>query len=210
LKVPHKQRKKRRLGQSANGCARQRAQQINEVWSYDFVADQTTDGRPLRLLAIVDEYTRESLAIEVARSFTARDVVAVLRELFALRGAPTYLRSDNGPEFIAQVVKEWLASAGVSTLYIEPGSPWENAYSESFNSRLRDECLDREVFDSVAEARVIVQDYRLDYNHRRPHSALNYQTPATFAAACRKCCSATLRSTCDTPKTEEPLAPILS
>jgi transposase InsO family protein len=210
LKVPQKQRKKRRLGHSGNSSRRRRAQGFNEVWSYDFVQDQTADGKPLRLLPVVDEYTRECLAIEVQRSFTAEDVVGTLAYLVELRGAPKYVRSDNGPEFIARAVREWLAGSEVTTLYIEPGSPWENAYSESFNSRFRDECLDRELFESVAEARVIAEDYRLDYNHRRPHSALGYQTPAVFAAACRKCCSATLRSPYDTPGQAEPLTPILS
>jgi putative transposase len=210
LQVSQKQRKKRRLGHSGNGSTRRRAQGINEVWSYDFVHDQTADGKTMRLLPIVDEYTRECLAIEVERSFTAQDVVATLRYLFELRGAPRYLRSDNGPEFIAQAVKDWLKASRVATLYIEPGSPWENAYSESFNSRFRDECLNRELFGSLPEARVIVEDFRLDYNHRRPHSALTYQTPAAFASVCRKCCSATLRSTCDTPEKEEPLTLLLS
>ena len=210
LKIPQKQRKKRRLGHSGNSSQRRSAQRINEVWSYDFVQDQTADGRPLRLLPVVDEYTRECLTIEVQRSFTAEEVVATLQYLFELRGTPKYIRSDNGPEFIAKAVREWLARSAVKTLYIEPGSPWENAYSESFNSRLRDECLDRELFESLPEARVIVEDYRLDYNHRRPHSALEYRTPAAFAAACRKCCFATLSSPYDTPLERKPLTPILS
>jgi putative transposase len=210
LKVPQKQRKKRRLGHSGNSSRRRRARRINQVWSYDFLHDQAADGKPLRLLPVVDEYTRECLAIEVQRSFKAEDVVTTLKYLFELRGAPKYIRSDNGPEFIARAVRDWLASAEVKTLYIEPGSPWENAYSESFNSRFRDECLNRELFESLAEARVIAEDYRLDYNHHRPHSALRYQTPATFAAACRKCCSATLRSPSDTPVEKESLTPILS
>jgi transposase InsO family protein len=210
LKVPQKQRKRRRLGHRGNSTRRRRAQAINEVWSYDFVQDQTADGKPLRLLPVVDEYTRECLTIEVERSFTAEDVVATLQYLFELRGVPKYIRSDNGPEFIAQAAREWLARAAVKTLYIEPGSPWENAYSESFNSRLRDECLDRELFESLPEARVIVEDYRLDYNHRRPHSALEYRTPAAFASAGRKCCSATLRSPYDRPVERKRLTPILS
>ena len=172
--------------------------------------DQTADGRLLRLLPVVDEYTRECLTIEVQRSFTAEEVVATLQYLFELRGAPKYIRSDNGPEFIAKAVREWLARSAVKTLYIEPGSPWENAYGESFNSRLRDECLDRELFESLPEARVIVEDYRLDYNHRRPHSALEYRTPAAFAAACRKGCFATLSSPYDTPLEKKTLTPILS
>jgi len=184
LKVPQKQRKKRRLGTSANGATRRRAEHPNHVWSYDFVEDQTADGRKLKLLPILDEFTRECLTIEVERSLTAAEVVDTLKYLFELRGAPGFVRSDNGPEFIAQAVRSWLKQSGVETLYIEPGSPWENAYSESFNSRLRDEWLNREVFESLAEAKVLTEDYRLDYNHRRPHSALGYRTPAAYAAAC--------------------------
>jgi len=182
LKVPQKQRKTRRLGTSANSCIRRRAEYMNHVWSYDFVMDQTIDSRPLKLLPVVDEFTRECLSIDVARSITANDVVETLRQLFAARGAPTFIRSDNGPEFIAKAVRDWLVQSGVETAYIEPGSPWENAYSESFNSRFRDEVLDREMFYDLREARVVVEDHRLDYNQRRPHSSLDYQTPATFAA----------------------------
>lgn len=186
LKVPQKQSKRRRLGSSEQGSQRRRAERINQVWSYDFIMDQTEDGRRLKMLPIVDEYTRECLEIEVSRSLTAEDVVGVLGRLFVERGEPEYIRSDNGPEFIAEVVKQWLQASGVKTLYIEPGSPWENAYSESFNSRFRDELLDREVFTSVLEAKVLVNDYKQEYNHRRPHSSLNYQTPAAFAAMVRQ------------------------
>jgi putative transposase len=182
LKVPQVQRKRRRLGSSENGCTRHRAGRPNHVWSYDFVMDQTADGRRLKLLPIVDEYTRECLTIEVERSLVAEDVVSTLEYLFEVRGVPEHIRSDNGPEFIAEAVKAWLARRGSKTLYIEPGSPWENAYSETFNSRLRDELLDREVFETLKEAKVIVEDHRLDYNHRRPHSSLGYRTPAEFAA----------------------------
>ena len=182
LKVPQKQSKRRRLGSSEQGSQRWRAERINQVWSYDFVMDQTEDGRRLKLLPIVDEYTRECLEIEVSRSVTAEDVVGVLARLFVERGEPEYIRSDNGPEFIAEVVKQWLQKSGVKTLYIEPGSPWENAYSESFNSRFRDELLDRELFTSVLEAKVLVSKYKQEYNQQRPHSSLNYQTPAAFAA----------------------------
>ncbi len=144
--------------------------------------DQTEDGRRLKMLPVVDEYTRECLTVEVARHFTARDVIRTLAWLFKERGAPQFIRSDNGPEFIATAVKEWLAAAGVATLYIEPGSPWENAYAESFNSRFRDELLNRELFTSLAEAQVLVADYVGGYNDERPHSALGYETPAAFAA----------------------------
>jgi len=183
LKVPRKQRKRQRLGCSDNSCIRQRAEHINHVWSYDFVMDQTKNGGRLKMLPIVDEFTRECLSIDVERSITAKDVIATLEYLFAVRGAPAYLRSDNGPEFIAGAVKEWLASQEVGTLYIEPGSPWENAYSESFNSRFEDELLNGESFGNVKEAKVLVEEYRLDYNHHRPHSSLDYITPAAFAAS---------------------------
>ncbi len=185
LRVPQKQRKRRRLGNSDNGCVRHRAEHIDHVWSYDFVMDQTVDSRPMKLLPVMDEYTRECLCLDVARSIKAADVIQTLRELFAVRGAPQFMRSDNGPEFIAQAVRDWLAESGVETLYIEPGSPWENGYCESFNSRLRDELLNRELFMDLREAKVVVEDYRLNYNHRRPHSALGYVTPASFAAKAR-------------------------
>ena len=183
--MPQKQRKKRRLGHSANGILRRRPEHPNHVWCYDFLKDRTTDGRPLKLLPIEDEYTRECLALDVARSITARDVIRTLARLFAERGAPSFIRSDNGPEFIAQAIRDWLARSGVQTLYIAPGAPWENAYSESLNSRLRDELLNRELFTSVLEAKVITEDYRQEYNQQRPHSALGYQTPAAFAGRCR-------------------------
>ena len=184
LKVAQKQRKKGRLGCSDNNCVRKRAEYINHVWSYDFVMDQTEDGRPLKMLPVLDEYTRESLSIEVERSIRAKDVMAILEYLFAIRGAPAYIRSDNGPEFVADAIKGWLSHSGVGTLYIEPGSPWENAYSESFNSHFKDEFLNGESFGNVREAKVLVEGYRLDYNHRRPHSSLDYMTPAAFAASC--------------------------
>ena len=184
LKVPGKKGRRKRLGDSENGCLRRKAEHINHVWSYDFVSDQTADGRRLKLLVVLDEYTRESLTIEVARRIKAQDVLATLEYLFTLRGAPQYLRSDNGPEFVAEAIQTWLQQSGVGTLYIAPGSPWENAYIESFNSRLRDEFLNSEVFGNLREAQVLVEDYRLRYNHHRPHSSLNYATPAAFAAAC--------------------------
>jgi transposase InsO family protein len=183
LKVPQKQRKRRRLGHAGNSCSRRKAEYVNHVWSYDFVLDQTRDGRRLKLLPVVDEFTRECLAIEVERRLTARDVVATLAYLFELRGPPAFVRSDNGPEFIAEAVKAWLEQSGSATLYIEPGSPWENAYVESFNGKLEDELLDREEFATLKEAKVLVEDHRLAYNDHRPHSALNYMTPAAFAAS---------------------------
>ena len=183
MQVPRKQRKRRRLpGQSGQGCVRYRATGRNHVWSYDFLAERTEDGRQLKILAVLDEFTRECLATEVARSFTSRDVMLTLQYLFAVRGAPEHLRSDNGPEFVAHDIQRWLKRAAVNTLYINKGSPWENGYVESFNGKLRDELLNRELFLSLAEARYLLDEWRLDYNHRRPHSALDWQTPAEFAA----------------------------
>jgi putative transposase len=182
LKVPDGQRKRRRLlGDGENSCTRKRAEHIDHVWSYDFVMDETEEGRRLKMMPVVDEYTRECLSIEVERSITAEDVVATLTSLFRSRGEPAYIRSDNGPEFVAKAIKRWLEASGVETLYIEPGSPWENAYSETFISRFSDELLKREVFTDLLEAKVLVEDYREHYNHDRPHSALGYQTPAQFA-----------------------------
>ena len=185
LKVPERQRKRRHLllGESENGCTRRRAEHKDHVWSYDFVMDLTEDGRRLKMMPVVDEYTRECLSIDVERSITAEDVVDTLASLFRSRGEPTFIRSDNGPEFIAKAVKRWLDLSGVRTLYIEPGSPWENAYSETFISRFSDGVLKREVFADLLEAKVLVEDYRSYYNHHRPHSALGYQTPAEFVAA---------------------------
>jgi len=190
MQVPVKQHKRRRLptGGSKNSCIRRRAKHKDHVWSYDFVADRLEDGRQIRLLVVIDEFTRECLAIEVSRSFTARQVVEVLRYLFAVRGVPEHLRSDNGPEFVAKELCKWLNQANVKTLFIAPGSPWENGYVESFNGKLRDELLNRELFLSLAEARWVIDRWRLDrwrldYNHHRPHSSLDYQTPAAFAAS---------------------------
>lgn len=185
LKVPQKQRKKRRLGKSENSSQRQRASAPNEVWSYDFVMDRTSDGRRLKFLCVVDEFTRECLAIEVGRTITALGVIAVVARLVKERGAPQHMRSDNGPEFIAVAVRRWLETQGIATLYIEPGSPWENAYCESFNSRLRDGLLNREEFASELEAKVLSAEWRRNYNERRPHSALGDQTPAEYAARWR-------------------------
>ena len=193
MQVPGKQHRRRRLklGGSENSCVRHRARHKDHVWSYDFVADRIEDGRPLRFLVVIDEYTRESLAIEVARSFTAQDVIGVLRYLFAIRGTPEHIRSDNGPEFVAKSVRRWLDRAAVKTLFIAKGSPWENGYVESSNGKLRDELLNRELFLSLEEARWLIDRWRADYNHRRPHSALDYQTPAAYAAGCILPASAT-------------------
>ena len=185
MQVPRKQHRRRRLsGGSENSCIRHRAEHRDHVWSYDFLAERTEDGCQLKLLAVIDEYTRECLAIEVARSFRAKDVIGVLQYLFAVRGTPEHIRSDNGPEFVAKSVRRWLDQANVKTLFIAKGSPWENGYVESFNGKLRDELLNRELFLSLEEARWVIDRWRLDYNHHRPHSALGYQTPAAYAAGC--------------------------
>ena len=195
MQVPRKQHRRRRLpgGCSRNSCVRHRARRMNHVWSYDFVAERTEEGRQLRLLVVIDEYTRKCLAIEVGRSFRARDVIDVLQYLFAVRGTPEHLRSDNGPEFVARSVRRWLDQAGVGTLFIAKGSPWENGYVESFNGKLRDELLNRELFLSLEDARWVIDRWRLDYNHHRRHSALDYETPAAFAARSVQQASATLR-----------------
>jgi putative transposase len=181
LKVPTKERKRRRLGTSEDGCTRRRAEYIDHVWSYDFAMDATEDGRRLKVMPIVDEYSRECLALDTERSITAEDLIETLDRLFTKRGQPAYIRSDNGPEFIAEAIKHWLAASGVGTLYIEPGAPWENAYSETFMSRLRDELLNREVFANLKEAQVLAGDYREHYNYHRPHGALGYLSPMEFA-----------------------------
>ena len=186
LKVPRKQVRKRRLGHSDNGCVRHRAERPNHVWSYDFVSDQTVDGRSLRMLAVVDEYTRESLAIHCAKSIRATDVIDVLVRLFAQHGMPEHIRSDNGPEFIAKVLQKLLKTLGIGPLYIKPGSPWENGYGESFNGKFRDELLDRELFSNLKEAAVIIERWRVQYNTVRPHSSLGYQTPAVYAQKVRE------------------------
>jgi len=182
-KVPRKQVKRRRVGISANGIVRHRATGINDIWCWDFVHDRDEKGRALKWLMIEDEFTREGLALEVARSIKAEDVLDVLSELMAIRGAPQHIRSDNGPEFIARSIRRFLAQAGVQTLYIEPGAPWQNGYAESFNSRLRDELLSQEMFADVKEAASLADHWRNHYNHRRPHSSLGYMTPAAFAAS---------------------------
>jgi transposase InsO family protein len=184
LQVPYRRKFRKSEGCSGNSCCVKKAEYINHVWTYDFMSDQTEDGRKLKFLTVLDEFTRESLTIEVGRSIKAKDVIAVLKYLFLVRGTPCFIRSDNGPEFIADAIKKWLSEKGVQTLYIEPGSPWENGYIESFNGKFRDDVLNRELFHSVKEAKVIVESWRLEYNNHRPHSGLGYMTPAAFAAAC--------------------------
>lgn len=178
LKVPAKQPKRRRLWLADGSCIRLRAEHANHVWSYDFVEDRTHDGRKYRMLNVVDEYTRECLAMRVARRLKSVDVIELLSELFILRGVPGYIRSDNGPEFIAQAVQEWIAALGAKTAYIAPGSPWENGYVESFNARLRDELLNGEIFYTLREAQVVIESWRRHYNRVRPHTSLGYRSPA--------------------------------
>ena len=178
LKVPHKQPKRRRLWVHDGSCVRLRPERPNHVWSYDFMLDRTHDGRAFRLLTIIDEWTRESLAIAVARRIRSIDVLCQLADLFVLRGIPEYIRSDNGAEFTAKAIRQWLARVGVKTLFIEPGSPWENGFNESFNGKLRDELLNGEHFETLHEAKVLIERWRQDYNRVRPHSALGYQPPA--------------------------------
>ena len=184
LQVPYRRRIKKSPGSSANACFVKKAEFMNHVWTYDFIEDRSEDGRKLKFLTVLDEWTRESPAIEVERSITSKDVIGVLEYLFAVRGVPRFIRSDNGSEFIAHAIKQWLAESGVGVLYIEPGSPWENGYIESFHGRLRDELLNRELFYSVKEAKVLAENWRQEYNHHRPHSGLDYKTPAAFAAMC--------------------------
>jgi transposase InsO family protein len=184
LQVPRKPRERRRSGTIDNSRERIKAQYKNHVGSYDFVADKTEDGRKLKFLTVEDESTRESLALEVERRRTAHDVKEILEYLFLVRGKPEYLRSDNGPEFIAREVRQWLRDSEAGPWSIEPGSPWQNAYIESFNGKLRDELLNLERFLGLEEAKYVAERWRLDYNHHRPHRSLQWMRPAAFAASC--------------------------
>jgi putative transposase len=204
LKVPRKQRKKRRLGHSGNSCVRRPAEHKDHVWTWDFLHDRTSDGRPLKWLTLIDEYTRECLALEVDRGMTAKAVKTVLAGVVQQRGAPVHIRSDNGSEFIASAIRTWMATAGLKTLYIAPGAPWENGYAESFNSKVRDELLNAEEFGSVLEAKVLAKEWRHEYNHVRPHSSLGYRTPAEFGEMCPRPDSAALRRVEDTSVTIDP------
>lgn len=183
LRVPVRQSKKRRLGSGANACSRRRPERRNDVWAWDFVHDRTEDGRMLRFLTVVDEFTRECVALEVARSFSAQDVKRTVARAIGERGAPARIRSDNGTEFAARAIREACRELNVETMYIEPGSPWQNGYAESFNSRVRDELLNSELFSTLAEAGYLAREWRRDYDTKRPHSALGYLTPASFAAS---------------------------
>ena len=182
LRVPRKRRKRQRLGDSTVPATRLAAERPGHVWAIDYQHDQTADGRVIRLLNIVDEYTREALAMHVARSIDADTTVSVLEGLVAERGAPTFLRCDNGTELTSYALKDWCRFSHTGTAYIDPGSPWQNAYVESFNGKARDELLDVEEFSCLAEARVVIEDWRQDYNQRRPHSSLGWRSPAVFAA----------------------------
>ena len=178
LKVPARQPKKGRLWLNDGSCVRLRPKHRDHVWAYDFVEGRTHDGRKVRMLNIVDEFTRECLAIRVARKLKAIDVIDVLSDLFIQRGIPGHIRSDNGPEFIAKAVQDWIAAVGAKTAYIAPGSPWENGFVESFNARLRDELLDGEIFYSLREAQIVIESWRRHYNNVRPHGSIGYKPPA--------------------------------
>jgi transposase InsO family protein len=178
LKVPKKQPKRSRLWLNDGSCVRLRPEYKGHVWSYDFMIDHTADGRAFKILNIIDEYTRECLAILVARKIKNQDVIDLLFQLFIIRGIPEHIRSDNGPEFTAKAIRKWLTRLGVKTLFIEPGSPWENGYIESFNGKLRDELLNLEIFTTLEEAKVLIEQWRREYNQVRPHSSKRYQPPA--------------------------------
>ena len=178
LKVPAKQPKRGRLWLNDGSCIRLRPEHRNHVWAYDFVAEKTDDGRPLKLLTVVDEHTRECLAIVVQRRITSHEVLVTLSDLFLEYGIPEHIRSDNGPEFVARAVREWLADLGVTNLFIEPASPWENGYIESFNGKLRDELLNGEIFSTLKEAQILIADWRRLYNGLRPQSSLGNRPPA--------------------------------
>jgi len=179
LKVPSKQPKRGRLWLNDGSCVRLRPEYPNHVWSYDFVEDRTHDGRKYRMLNVIDEFTRECLAIRINRKLKSTDVIDVLSDLFILRGIPTHVRSDNGPEFIAQALRDWLAAVGSKTAYIMPGSPWENGYCESFNSKLRDELLNGEIFCALKEAKIVIETWRKHYNTIRPHFIASISTAGT-------------------------------
>ncbi len=181
LKVPQKQPKRGRLWLNDGSCIRLRPEHKDHVWSYDFIIARTSDGRAFRILTILDEYTRECLDIVVDRRINSQDVIDHLFNLLVFRGIPEHIRSDNGPEFTAKAIRNWLSRLGVKTLYIEPGSPWEHGYIESFNGKLRDELLNREILTTLLEARVLIEEWRREYNQARPHSALRYKPPAPEA-----------------------------
>ena len=202
LKVPQKQRPRGRLWLNDGSCVRLRPERPNHVWSYDFMSARTHEGRTLRLLTLLDEYTRECLAIRVERRMGSQQIIEALSDVMLWRGIPEQIRSDNGPEFIAKQLRQWLANLGTGTLYIEPGSPWENGYCESFNGKLRDECLNGEIFYSLKEAQVVIEQWRVQYNTVRPHSALGYRPPAPGAY---RACVETRFSWLEIKRDHEPL-----
>lgn len=204
LKVRRIRRKTRAVGCSSNACQLRQATHQDHVWCWDFAFDRTESGTTLKWLSILDEFTRECLALKVARSITSEDVLDTLAELFAMRGVPGAIRSDNGPEFVARAVRDWLGRLQIETRYIAPGSPWENGYAESFHSKLVDEFLSRETFESVTAARIQTAAWRDDYNHHRPHSSLGYVTPAEFAA---RCAASIPESPSAAPQASPPLQP---
>ena len=200
LRIPRKQRKRRRKGDSGNSCIRRRAEYKGHMWTYDFLFDRTEDGRRVKILAVVDEYTRECVGLYADRSIKAKAVVDVLAAAMVEHGVPKHIRSDNGTEFVAADVRRWLARVGTGTLFVAPGSPWENGYIESSNSRLRDELLNRELFVGLAEVRFLLDQWRTEYNERRIHSSLGYKTPASFAAGCAPSGIASLSLQAHTPR----------
>jgi putative transposase len=205
LKVPRKQPRRGRLWLNDGSCVRLRPERKDHVWAYDFVTARTHDGRSLRMLTLVDEFTREGLAIDVARQVTSDDVLERLTWMFVVRGVPALIRSDNGPEFTVKVVREWQTNAGVKTLFIEPGSPWENGYVESFHGKLRDELLNGEIVYTLREAKVLIEAWREHYKRVRPHSSLGYRPPApetTLPAG--SCGFASLRRTAPPPRSTRP------
>jgi putative transposase len=206
LKVPKKQPKRSRLWLNEGSCIRLRPTHKNHVWAYDFMSCRTYDGRPLKILTVVDEYTRECLALVVERRLRSDDVLRCLTDLFVTHGIPEHIRSDNGPEFTAKAVRRWLGKIGVRTMYIEPGSPWENGYNESFNGKLRDELLNGEIFYTLKEAQVLIEGWRREYNTIRPHSSLGYKPPAPETIQASSCTpfipplnSASLQEECTRP-----------
>ncbi len=199
LKIPKKQKPRRRLWFNDGSCVRLRPERANQVWSYDFVSAMTHDGRAIRMLTMIDEYTRECLAIRVARRLGSYEVIEALADVMLFRGTPEHIRSDNGPEFVAEELRKWLRNVGTGTLYIEPGSPWENGYCESFNGKLRDECLNGEIFYSLREAQIVIEKWRVEYNTRRPHSALGYKPPAPVTFAPQRAALRSPTAPCEPP-----------
>jgi putative transposase len=186
FKVRRHPRKRRAIGTSSNACHVQPGRKIDDVWCWDFVFDRTENGTTLKWLSIINEYTRECLSLKVDRTITSEYAIDALAELFAMRGVPCCLRSDNGPEFIAQAIQQWFSKLDLEALFIAPGSPWQNGYAESFHSKLRDEFLDREIFEGLTQARRLTHAWQHDCNHQRPHSSLGYLTPTAFATRCRE------------------------